>query len=162
MNPSRAILSPARGTLIPLANVPDTVFSQQMLGPGCAIQVPDEDISFAVTTPLRGVLTSVRQHAFIVQSDESHAVLVHLGLDTYNAEDGQFKPLGPVGSETSGIWQSGQRVEARQPIIQWRPTVRPALVLLTILELPGDWRISTLPDIGQFVELHDNLLQILH
>lgn len=74
------VYTPVKGNAIPLEKIPDPVFSQGILGPGCGIE-PSEG---AVYAPFNGVIISVAdtKHAVGINSDDGMEVLIHVGVDT--------------------------------------------------------------------------------
>ncbi len=76
------IYSPLNGRVISLDDVPDTVFSEKVLGDGCALLPSDGRIY----SPVDGVISSVAEtaHAYGITSDEGMEILVHFGLETVN------------------------------------------------------------------------------
>lgn len=105
----RVVGSPVGGTVTALADVPDPVFSQAMVGPGIAVE-PHDGHGDAVS-PIDGTLTTVHAHAFVVAGDDGAAVLVHLGIDTVK-QQGEGFTLYVV---------KGERVRAGQPVVGWDP-----------------------------------------
>ncbi len=74
------VLSPLAGTVVPLADVPDPVFSKGTMGPGVAVQ-PSGDTVYA---PGAGVVVAVPAsgHAFGLVLDGGIELLIHVGIDT--------------------------------------------------------------------------------
>ncbi|WP_026554425.1 beta-glucoside-specific PTS transporter subunit IIABC [Arthrobacter sp. 35W] len=72
--------APCTGTLIPLANVADPVFSSKTMGPGVGI----EPANGRIVSPCSGTVTVAMDtgHAFGIRSDDGVDVLVHVGIDT--------------------------------------------------------------------------------
>lgn len=70
----------AKGEVIGLAQFPDELFSQEMLGPGCGI-LPAEEV---VRAPFNGTVTQLTdtRHAIGVTSDDGVELLIHIGVDT--------------------------------------------------------------------------------
>ncbi|WP_288226924.1 sucrose-specific PTS transporter subunit IIBC [uncultured Enterococcus sp.] len=70
------------GTIVPLKEVNDPVFSTEMMGKGIAI-APESDQLFA---PADGVLTVMydSKHAYGIQADSGAEILIHIGIDTVN------------------------------------------------------------------------------
>lgn len=68
------------GSMIPIEEVPDLVFSEKMIGEGFAM-IPTSDVVYA---PISGKLFQVAgaSHAFEIRTDDGLEVLVHVGLDT--------------------------------------------------------------------------------
>ena len=80
------VTSPATGTAIPLAEVPDQIFSVGMLGPGAAVHPS----AGRITAPVDGELISVMPHAYGLRTDEGVELLVHIGLDTVELDGTHF------------------------------------------------------------------------
>lgn len=68
------------GTILPIEEVPDDVFSKKMIGNGFAM-LPESEIVYA---PLNGKLIEVAdaKHAYYIETPEGLKVLIHIGLDT--------------------------------------------------------------------------------
>jgi PTS system glucose-specific IIA component len=103
------VATPLSGTAIGLAEVPDPVFSQAMVGPGAAID-PERRLQAALA-PIAGRLVKLKPHAFVVASDDGRGVLVHLGIDTVNLDGRGFELIATEGDE----------LRAGQPVITWNP-----------------------------------------
>ena len=93
----RMVYAPAQGQIVPLSKVPDSVFSQQMLGPGCAID-PVDDKLFA---PFDGLVRSVAQdgHAIGLQAPDGTQVLIHVGINTVYLKEVCFFPKVKIGQQ---------------------------------------------------------------
>jgi PTS system N-acetylglucosamine-specific IIA component len=76
---SLTVLAPVAGTVVATADIDDPVFSAGLVGPGTAVE-PDD--GGEVVAPITGRIVKMHPHAFVVQHDDGHAVLVHLGIDT--------------------------------------------------------------------------------
>ena len=74
------VLAPVTGRAVALADVPDPVFSQGMVGYGAAVDPPTEIID--AVAPVSGKILKLLPHAFVIMTADSVGVLVHLGLDT--------------------------------------------------------------------------------
>lgn len=100
------IVSPVDGTLIPLGEVPDQMFSQKMMGDGFAV-IPASDL---VIAPISGVAESVfpTGHAVGIKTKDGIECIVHIGLDTVDLNGEGFKPL----------IRQGDKVKAGQPIVE--------------------------------------------
>jgi phosphoenolpyruvate-protein phosphotransferase len=74
------LFPPLKGIFINLADVPDPVFAEKMVGDGCAID-PLENILYA---PIDGTIKSIHRakHAITIQSDYGFDILIHIGLET--------------------------------------------------------------------------------
>lgn len=104
------VLAPLAGRVIAMSDVPDPVFGESMLGPGLAIE-PALVEKADVIAPVAGIVRTVLPHAVAVQTDDGHAVLVHLGLDTVELRGAGF--LLAVAK--------GERVDAGELVISWSP-----------------------------------------
>ena len=108
-------MAPLAGTVVPLEEVPDPVFSGAVIGPGLAIlpDEPDEELGtrVVVVSPCAGRLLSVYPHAVVVGVDTERAVLVHLGVDTEDLASACFDV----------VVTEGDTVAAGQPLLAWSP-----------------------------------------
>lgn len=77
------------GSIIPIEEVPDLVFSEKMIGEGFAM-IPTSDVVYA---PIGGKLFQVADasHAFEIRTDDGLEVLIHVGLDTVTLNGEGFK-----------------------------------------------------------------------
>lgn len=101
-----ALLTPMAGRILPLADVPDPVFSSGKMGDGVAI-IPTNGTVYA---PISGkvVVAMASGHAYGILSDEGIEVLVHVGIDTVNMKGEGFTPKVA----------KGERVEAGQVLTE--------------------------------------------
>lgn len=101
------ITAPVDGELIPLAEVPDQVFSQKLMGDGFAV-IPDAD---TVSAPLSGTAESVfpTGHAVGIKTKDGIECIVHIGLDTVNLNGEGFHPLV----------KQGDKIKAGQPMVRF-------------------------------------------
>jgi len=104
-----SVSAPVAGTVVALADVPDPVFAQQIVGSGLAID-PERGES-TVVAPADGRLLKLHPHAFVLLTGEGKGLLVHLGIDTVQLEGEGFELLVAEGDE----------VTARTPIVRWNP-----------------------------------------
>lgn len=84
----KTITSPMTGTTVPLTEVEDGAFSQELLGKGIAINPTEEKI----VAPENGVLTTLfpTNHALGMTTDDGVEVLIHVGLDTVQLNGQHF------------------------------------------------------------------------
>ncbi len=75
-----SLASPLTGKVVPLSQVEDEAFSQEILGKGIAIE-PTEGKLYA---PCDGTIENIPEshHAIGLRSDEGLEILLHIGLDT--------------------------------------------------------------------------------
>lgn len=83
------LASPMAGTVIPLKNLSDEAFSQELLGKGVAIR-PTEG---KVYSPCDGIVMTVfpTKHAIGLISDNGSEILIHLGMDTVKLNGKYFE-----------------------------------------------------------------------
>jgi sugar PTS system EIIA component len=103
------VLSPCAGTVLPLSDVPDPVFSAEMVGPGVAIDPVRE--ATTVVAPIAGKVLKALPHACVLVGDDGTGVLVHLGIDTNRLEGEGFDVLV----------EEGTSVAAGDPLVRWNP-----------------------------------------
>ena len=74
------LVAPCAGKVIPMADIPDEVFSGGIMGNCVGILPVDGEIS----APCSGTVANVADtmHAFIIEKDNGECVLVHVGIDT--------------------------------------------------------------------------------
>ncbi len=104
------VLAPCPGRLVPLSEVPDPVFSSEMVGPGVAID-PGPGV-VTVTSPIAGKVVKVHPHAFVVLGPDGVGILVHLGINTVRLEGKGFEVLV----------EQGATVEAGDVMVRWDPS----------------------------------------
>jgi PTS system N-acetylglucosamine-specific IIC component len=101
------VLAPVRGRAVPMQQVPDPTFADGLVGPGAAIDPPQEIVD--AVAPIGGTVLQMFPHAYVIVSADNIGVLVHLGLDTVQ--------LGGEGF-TAHV-AKGDSVEAGQPIMTY-------------------------------------------
>ena len=77
---STPVLAPVAGRAVALADIPDPVFSQGMVGYGAAVDPPHEVLD--AVAPVGGRVLKLMPHAYVIMTADNVGVLVHLGLDT--------------------------------------------------------------------------------
>jgi PTS system glucose-specific IIA component len=99
-----AVYAPMTGTIVPLEQIPDPVFSERMLGDGLAI-LPS---SGEVVAPFDGEVASLfpTGHAIGLASDSGVECLIHIGLDTVELNGAGFTVNVKQGDRVS----KGQRL----------------------------------------------------
>ena len=80
-----------QGEIVPLSEVKDPIFSEEMMGKGAAMR-PNLGEVYA---PFDGVVVSVfpTKHAITLKSDQGCEVLIHVGIDTVNLNGELLEPL---------------------------------------------------------------------
>lgn len=101
------ICSPIKGRVIPLAQVEDPTFAQEILGKGVAV-IPDTGL---VVSPVNGVIDHLfeTKHAVGIKSEDGAEILIHIGMDTVNLKGKHFKTFV----------KQGERVEVGTPLIEF-------------------------------------------
>ncbi|WP_066073444.1 glucose-specific PTS transporter subunit IIBC [Neobacillus soli] len=84
-------VSPLKGEIKPITEVPDQVFAGKMMGDGFAI-VPAEGM---VVSPVDGKIINLfpTKHAIGILSDTGREILIHVGIDTVNLKGQGFETL---------------------------------------------------------------------
>jgi sugar PTS system EIIA component len=126
------VLSPVPGRVIELAEVPDPIFAQAMVGPGLAVD-PDRGAPVTAVAPVAGRLVKLHPHAFVLQTDDGAGVLTHLGIDTVQ--------LAGEGFELHVA--EGDTVAAGDPVVTWDPAAveaggrSPVVPVIALEATPG-------------------------
>ena len=91
------IYAPCRGRVVPLAEVPDPVFADKVLGDGFAV-IPAEGRIYA---PADGEVAMVFDtlHAVTLTSTQGAEILIHIGLDTVTLKGEPFKAHVAAGDK---------------------------------------------------------------
>lgn len=78
----------ASGSIVPLNEVNDEMFSQGLMGPGIAIKSNDGKFY----SPVAGAITMVfpTLHAIGIKTNEGIEILLHIGIDTVNLKGEGF------------------------------------------------------------------------
>ncbi len=94
---SLKFVSPIKGKVIPITEVPDQVFSGKMMGDGFAIEPEDGKI----VSPVNGKVLNVfpTKHAIGLEADNGMEILVHIGIDTVSLKGEGFTALISEGDE---------------------------------------------------------------
>lgn len=83
------LVAPLSGTILPLEEVQDQVFSSKMMGEGFAIEPTDGKIYAPISGTVK--VTFKSGHAYGIRAADGREVLVHVGLDTVELS-GVFTP----------------------------------------------------------------------
>jgi len=142
------VIAPVPGRVLGLADVPDPVFAQQIVGSGVAVD--PERVPGVAVAPIAGRLLKLHPHAFVVLTAEGKGVLVHLGIDTVQLDGKGFELMATEGDE----------VEAGDPIVHWDPSAveadgRSPVVPVVVMDTAAD-SISA-SSVGRTVAVGDPL-----
>ena len=93
MSPSQGhiiLLAPMTGPVVPLANVPDPVFSGGMFGDGIGV----DPLVGQLVAPCDGVVTHLARtgHALTLATADGAEILLHIGIDTVELNGRGFTP----------------------------------------------------------------------
>ncbi|WP_250278516.1 beta-glucoside-specific PTS transporter subunit IIABC [[Clostridium] colinum] len=97
VNNSNLILSPAKGKAVPLSQVNDEAFSQEIMGKGGAIILEDGKIYSPVDATVEAIFDTL--HAIGIKTDDGVEILIHIGLDTVKLGGKHFKAYAKVGDK---------------------------------------------------------------
>lgn len=100
------IVALGNADLVPLHNIDDIMFAQEMMGQTIAFDLYDG----VVVSPCNGTLEVMYPtgHAFAVRCENGMGILVHIGVDTVNMRGKGFKVFG----------KQGQKVNAGQKLVE--------------------------------------------
>ena len=89
------LCAPVKGRIIPLKDVKDPIFADEILGKGAAV-IPDTGL---IVAPAGGVIENVAEtsHAVGLRTADGADVLIHIGIDTVKLDGKHFKPLVKAG-----------------------------------------------------------------
>lgn len=149
-----SMVAPVSGQVVAMADVPDPVFAQEIVGPGLAIEpLAEGAVDGVVVAPVSGTVASLFPHAFALQTPDSRTVLVHLGIDTVTLKGAGFEVLVAVGDE----------VVVGQHVLSWDPSAVSAAGLATVcpvVALQGEAaQVTALVAPGATVRRGDPLLE---
>ncbi|MEK3921088.1 beta-glucoside-specific PTS transporter subunit IIABC [Paenibacillus sp. FSL K6-2393] len=91
------VFSPLTGELVPLSELPDQTFAEEMTGKGIAIRPQDG----RVTAPFDGTVTLVAKskHAIMLTSSSGIDILIHVGLNSVSLKGKFFDVKVVAGQE---------------------------------------------------------------
>lgn len=91
------IKNPVEGKVVPLREVPDETFAQEILGKGVAV-IPCSNQVFA---PVDGEVVSIfdTKHAVAIKGENGTEILIHIGVDTVNLGGKHFKAMVKDGDK---------------------------------------------------------------
>ena len=125
MSKSFEVLSPLEGTVVPLEQVPDPVFSEHMLGDGLAILPRNSQL----IAPVSGTIVNLNKalHAIVIRNKETE-ILIHVGLETVALNGEGFKAFVKEGDSVT----AGQKLlEFDLDILQKKAASPLVLVVVT-------------------------------
>jgi glucose-specific phosphotransferase system IIA component len=149
---SVTLLAPFAGRVVPLADLPDPVFAQALMGPGVALDPADDEVLVA-HAPCSGRVAKLFPggHGVAIES-AAGAILLHLGLDT----------VALKGAGLSARVGDGDRIEVGQPLVELQVAhIRAGgtSLLTPIVAIEGQ-RVELLVPEGGQVQAGDPLLSV--
>lgn len=118
------IVSPIKGKVIAIEEVPDPVFAQKMMGDGCAI-VPEDGKVYAPFDATVEMIAPTK-HAVGLKSKDGLEVLIHFGLETvelkgegftWHVEEGQEVKKGDLLYEADYEMFTQKKINLITPIV---------------------------------------------
>ncbi|OIH95137.1 PTS glucose transporter subunit IIA [Curtobacterium sp. MCBA15_001] len=106
-----AVRTPFAGPVVALADVPDPVFAEQLVGAGVAVDPTGVAGSVTAVAPVDGTIVKLHPHAFALQGAAGTDVLVHVGIDTVKMAGAGFELLAAEGDP----------VNAGDPVVRFTP-----------------------------------------
>lgn len=88
MSKGKVLYMPLKGKIVPITDVPDSVFSEKMMGDGCAI-IPEDGKVYAPDNCVVKMVAPTK-HAVGLVTDDGIEILIHFGLDTVNYQGEGF------------------------------------------------------------------------
>lgn len=103
-----SVIAPANGKMIDIKEVSDPVFSSEMMGKSTAFRYEGDEIT--ICSPANGKLSVLfpTGHAFGVMMNNGMEILIHIGINTVDANGEGFKVLK----------KQGQSVKAGDPVVK--------------------------------------------
>ncbi|GAL99679.1 phosphoenolpyruvate--protein phosphotransferase [Sphingomonas parapaucimobilis] len=145
------VYAPLAGWVTPLADVPDPVFAEKMLGDGMAI----DPVNDALCAPCDATVLTVHEagHAVTLRSTDGYELICHIGIDTVS--------LG--GKGLTPQVQAGARVLAGQPLIRFDLDylVQNAPAVVTPIIVADATRYAVEPIAKGLVAVGDPLLRVV-
>lgn len=130
-----ALYAPVDGKLIPLCEVPDTVFNSGMMGQGVGFIYSGSQ----VCAPASGTISVVAQtgHAVGMNADNGAEILIHIGLDTValggqgftvKVKNGQRVKTGDVLVEIDRAFMAEKGIDLTTPMVITNSTEKPVTI----------------------------------
>ena len=145
------VLSPVKGRVVALSEVPDPTFAQGIMGGGVAIDPPREVVE--AVAPISGKILQLWPHAYAIMTPEKTGVLVHLGIDTVQLKGEGF---------TMHVAKGDQVVQGQKVITYDVPAVealgRNPIIPVIMMETKAD-AVEVLARVDAEVKANDPLLR---
>ncbi|MCM2676237.1 glucose PTS transporter subunit IIA [Alkalicoccobacillus plakortidis] len=139
------VKSPLKGELVPLKDLSDPTFAQEIMGKGIAIE-PSEN---HIVAPVSGTVMVLpdSQHAIGIKGDNGEEILIHIGIDTVSLKGQHFNAL--VKAE--------DRIEVGQKLIEFdREAIKAAniqtVTMVIVTNTPDYLDVLSINDSGPIFE----------
>lgn len=132
---SHQLLSPLNGTVVPLEQVSDPVFSTNILGRGFAIKPKSGKLCSPAECTVESI--SDTKHAYVLKTKQGLEMLIHVGLETVYLK----------GKPFNCAVKSGDKVKAGDLICEIdldmiKEAGADTIVPITFPKIPGDSKIE--------------------
>ena len=137
------------GRTIPMDEVNDQTFAQELLGPGIAI-VPSNG---TVVSPINGTIATVMdtKHAVCIQGEDGLELIVHAGLDTVELNGKYYQTYKEIGDQ----------VKAGDVLLEFEEITKAGYDVTTPIVITnlGDYKITKCLT-GQQVKAGEEVIQL--
>ncbi len=93
------VYAPVSGEYIPLEQIPDDVFAQGIVGPGCGIQPSEGKVVASADGEV--CMIADTKHAIAIRTREGAELMIHIGLDTVSMGGKGFEVKVREGQKVS-------------------------------------------------------------
>ncbi|RCW63043.1 glucose-specific PTS transporter subunit IIBC [Saliterribacillus persicus] len=145
-------VSPIKGKVLALEEVPDQVFSQKMMGDGFAI----EPVDGKIVSPVNGKILNIfpTKHAIGILADNGMEILIHIGIDTVKLNGEGF---------TARI-EEGDTVEKGQVMmevdLEYVKENAPSIITPIIFTNLKEGQVVNVEETGQVESQKENIISI--
>ena len=124
MSKGKVLCMPLKGKVVPITDVPDSVFSEKMMGDGCAI-IPEDGKVYAPDNCVIKMVAPTK-HAVGLVTDDGIEILIHFGLDTvqyqgegftWHVKEGQTVEKGDLMFEADLDFFKSKGVNTMTPFV---------------------------------------------
>lgn len=124
MSKGKVLSTPVKGKVVPITEVPDSVFNEKMMGDGCAIIPEDGKVYAPADATIKMVAPT--KHAVGIVTDDGFEILIHFGLDTvhlqgegftWHVKDGQVVEKGDLLFEVDLDFLKSKGLNTITPIV---------------------------------------------
>lgn len=133
-NKATEVISCVEGTLIPLKDVPDPVFSSGAIGRGVAVK-PTNGL---IISPVDGIVKMIfpTNHAVGIETKEGLEFLIHVGVDTVKLKGEGFRRIATEGNT---VKKGDSLLEVDFKLLEEKGYPTDTLIILTNDETKADF-----------------------